>query len=153
MIKTDWVFVKSRALGGDGFGYYWLDDHHFVVYLIDVCGHGVGPALHSARVMEAVRHQALELPADFTDPRAVLLALNDAFPAVRHRDMFFSVWYGVFDTLTRVLAYTSAGQSLAALAKNGTSPLPLQVDNVCVGLLQDASFVAAETTGPAGSSL
>ena len=47
VIKTDWKFVSSTSLGGDAFGYHWLDDNHFVMYLLDVCGHGVGAALLS----------------------------------------------------------------------------------------------------------
>jgi len=152
-IKTDWQFVKARSLGGDGLGYYWLDDHRLAIYVVDVGGHGVGPALHSARVMQAMRHQALDLRADFTDPRAVLLALNDAFPAVRHRDMFISVWYGVFDTVTRQLSYAATGETLGALVTSGSNAVPLHMDNVCIGILPDADFVSAETAVPANSLL
>src|SRR3979411_3213419 len=38
----DWRFVPSTELGGDAFGYNWVDADHFALYLLDVCGHGVG---------------------------------------------------------------------------------------------------------------
>ena len=41
-VRVDWRFVPSTQLGGDSFGYHWLDDEHFAVYLLDVSGHGVG---------------------------------------------------------------------------------------------------------------
>ena len=58
-IHTDWVFVPSAALGGDAFGYHWLDDDHFALYLLDVCGHGIGAALHSVSVLNVLRAQTL----------------------------------------------------------------------------------------------
>src|SRR5262249_3619235 len=44
-IHTDWRFVPSTQLGGDIFGYHWLDPEHWAVYLPDVSGHGVGSSL------------------------------------------------------------------------------------------------------------
>ena len=43
-IRIDWKFVPSASLGGDAFGYFRLDEDHFVICLIDVSGHGVGTA-------------------------------------------------------------------------------------------------------------
>ncbi|MBW1801380.1 MAG: response regulator, partial [Deltaproteobacteria bacterium] len=49
-VRTDWRFHPSTALGGDSFGYHWLDEDHFVIYLLDVSGHGVGAALLSISI-------------------------------------------------------------------------------------------------------
>ena len=114
-IKTNWTLVACQGLGGDSFGYHWLDDHQFAIYSLDVGGRGVGAALHAARVVQAVRHHGLHEATDFLDPGSVLWALNDAFPMERHRDMFVSAWYGVFDTLDRRLLYASAGHPPAVL--------------------------------------
>jgi sigma-B regulation protein RsbU (phosphoserine phosphatase) len=46
-LAIDWRFIPSSELGGDSFGYRWIDDDHFALYLLDVCGHGVGAALLS----------------------------------------------------------------------------------------------------------
>ena len=35
-LKVDWKYVPTLQLGGDAFGYYFLNDH-FVFYLFDVC--------------------------------------------------------------------------------------------------------------------
>jgi sigma-B regulation protein RsbU (phosphoserine phosphatase) len=46
-VLTDWLFLPSTRLGGDAFGYEALDDHIYLIYLIDVSGHGVGaPCIH-----------------------------------------------------------------------------------------------------------
>lgn len=106
--KTDWLLVSSTELGGDSFGYHDIDDNHFAIYLLDVCGHGVGAALLSVTVINVLRAAALP-QADFRNPPAVLSALNDAFPMERQNDMFFTIWYGVYQRSKRLLTYSSAG--------------------------------------------
>ena len=95
-IRTNWRFIPSTSLGGDAFGYHKVDQDHFAVYLIDVSGHGVGAALLSASVINVLRSQSLP-NTDFKDPSQVLQALNLAFPSDSNKDMFFTIWYGVFN--------------------------------------------------------
>src|SRR6202021_2321857 len=61
---VDWLFVPSTELGGDAFGYHWIDSEHFALYLLDVCGHGVGSALLSITVSNTPRSGGL-LNTDF----------------------------------------------------------------------------------------
>ena len=84
-ISADWNFIPSVELGGDAFGYFWLDDDHFVLYLLDVCGHGVKAALLSISAMNVIRNQTLA-STDFTSPAQVLAGLNEAFQMERHTD-------------------------------------------------------------------
>jgi sigma-B regulation protein RsbU (phosphoserine phosphatase) len=58
-IRTDWEFIPSTSLGGDSFGYHWIDADHFAMYLLDVCGHGVGAALLSISVINTLRSESL----------------------------------------------------------------------------------------------
>lgn len=116
-VDTDWKFVTSTSLGGDTFGYHWLDDEHFVMYLLDVCGHGVGAALLSVSAMDVLRGQTLP-NIDFRDPGRVLGGLNEAFDMEEHNDMYFTIWYGVFNKSTRKLAYSSGGHPPALLMKD-----------------------------------
>jgi len=58
-IVADWRFIPSASLGGDAFGYHDLDPEHFAIYLIDVCGHGVGAALLSVSALTAIRSETL----------------------------------------------------------------------------------------------
>src|SRR5205807_290340 len=58
-VRAQWRFVPSAQLGGDAFGYYWLDARTFVFYLVDVSGHGAGAAMHSVTVLNVLRQRAL----------------------------------------------------------------------------------------------
>jgi sigma-B regulation protein RsbU (phosphoserine phosphatase) len=77
-VETEWCFQPSDQLGGDAFGYHWIDEDHFAIYLLDVCGHGVGAALLSVSVLNALRAQTLP-GVDSRQPEKVLAALNRAF--------------------------------------------------------------------------
>ena len=113
-IKTDWRFVPSAELGGDSFGYHWLDDDHFAFYLLDVSGHGVGAALLSVSAMNALRSQALP-NTDFRQPSQVLFALNNAFQMDQQNGLYFTIWYGVFHKPTRRVDYSGGGHPPALL--------------------------------------
>jgi phosphoserine phosphatase RsbU/P len=107
-IRTDWRFVPSAELGGDSFGYHWLDDDHFAFYLLDVSGHGVGAALLSVSAMNALRSQALP-NTDFRKPSQVLFALNNAFQMDQQNGLYFTIWYGVLHKPTRRIDYSGGG--------------------------------------------
>ncbi len=102
-------------LGGDFFGYYWIDAQHLALYLLDVCGHGVGPARLSVTAKNGLRHEALP-SVDFRDPGAMLTVLNpEAFLMEKQNDMYFTIWYGVWQPATRTLRFATAGHPPALL--------------------------------------
>jgi len=113
-VRTDWRFVPSAELGGDSFGYHWLDDDHLAIFLLDVSGHGVGSALLSVSAMNALRSQALP-QADFRKPGQVLGALNNAFQMDQQNGLFFTIWYGVFHKPSRRIDYAGGGHPPALL--------------------------------------
>ena len=152
-VRTEWRFVPSAQLGGDAFGYYWLDPDTFVFYLVDVSGHGAGSAMHSVSVLNVLRQRAL--PAvDFTNPAEVLASLNSRFPSDRHNGLYFTMWYGVYRPEARVLSYGTAGHGPAILVppdKSGTQELGLSA--VMIGMLPDQTYDVRHATVPPGSTL
>ena len=119
-IRSYWKFVSSTSLGGDVFGYHWVDDKHLAMYLLDVCGHGVGAALLSISIMELLRSSNL-INTDFLNPSNVLSRLNDEFQMEYHNDMNFTIWYGVYNKMERKIVYSSGGHPPALLI-SGKSP-------------------------------
>jgi len=113
-IETEWHYLSSTEIGGDAFGYHWMDASHFAFYLFDVCGHGVGAALLSSTVIQMMKSQALK-HVDFHNPAQVLQGLNEAFQMDQQNNMFFTLWYGIYSTDERLLSYASAGHPPALL--------------------------------------
>lgn len=154
-ITTEWLFRPSAELGGDAFGYHWLDDDHFALYLFDVCGHGIGAALHSVSVLNVLRAQALP-DTDFHEPGAVLAALNEAFQMKRYDNMYFTIWYGVFNRRTRMLTYATGGHPPALLVTN-TADTPcierLRTRGLLIGGVRGVAYPSSTQYLPVGSTL
>ncbi len=150
-VSTDWLYRPSLDLGGDAFGYLWLDERRFAFYLLDVCGHGVGAALLATSAMNVIRARTVN--ADFTDPTSVLAALNQAFPMARQNDMYFTIWYGVFDLATDTIRYASGGQHPAVLIAPGEKPRLLQGRGAPIGCFDQGVYPSFSAEAPAGSQL
>jgi sigma-B regulation protein RsbU (phosphoserine phosphatase) len=120
----DWRFVPCTELGGDAFGYHWVDGDHLALYLLDVCGHGVGPSLLSIAVLHLLQAASLR-NVDFRDPVQVLGALNETYQMESHHGLYFTLWYGVFHPATRRLEYGCAGHPPAVLMDAGSAGVQL----------------------------
>ena len=142
-VRIDWRFEPSASLGGDSFGYQWIDDDNLAVYLLDVSGHGVGAALLSVSILNALRSQTLS-ETEFKNPGEVLSALNGAFPGEKHDDMFFTIWYGVYTKSTRTLNYASGGHPPALLfsasKKQRFEMIPLRTKNNVIGAMPNVTY-------------
>ena len=152
-VLAEWRFVPSTQLGGDAFGYYWLDPETFVFYLIDVSGHGVGSAMHSVTVLNVLRQRGL-LQVDLTDPASVLASLNARFQMDGHNGLFFTMWYGVYRPSDRSLVCGAAGHHAAYLVppdKGATRPIGTSA--LMIGAMRDVAYEVQQTTIPAGSAV
>ncbi len=152
-ILARWRFIPSASLGGDAFGYHWLDDDHFVVYLLDVSGHGVGAALLGVSVLNVLRARSLP-GTDFRDPGKVLEGLGGTFTMESHGGKFFTIWYGVYRRSTRELRWAGGGHP-AALLFAPTSPVPTALDSTgpMPGILPGLAYATCSTTVPPGARL
>ena len=157
-VRLDWVFVPSASLGGDCFDYFWIDDDHLAVYLLDVCGHGVGPALLGVSAMNSVRSRAIG-GGDLRDPSSVLRHLNASFPMDQHHNMFFTIWYGVYQRSTRTLSYSGGGHPppllVSGARSEGSTKVIRQLESpgLPVGIDSDEQFQTIRVTVPADASL
>lgn len=140
-INVDWKFVPSEHLGGDSFGYGWLDENNFYVFLIDVSGHGVGSALLSISVLNILKSRSLT-DCDFYDPASVLMSLNKKFKMEEHDDKYFAIWYGVIDITKNSLLFSSAFHPPALyLNKRGSHQFDeLKMEAMMIGALEDQTF-------------
>lgn len=117
-VRSEWFFRPSAMLGGDAFGMLAVDAQRIAGYMIDVSGHGAGVAMHTVSVLNVLRQRALP-DTDFADPGQVLTRLNAMFQMAEHDGLFFTLWYGVYDSATRELAFASAGHHPAYLRQPG----------------------------------
>jgi phosphoserine phosphatase RsbU/P len=161
-LSLDWDFIPSASLGGDVFGYHDLggdegerDDgmpERLALYLIDVSGHGIEAALFSVTLMNMLKTQSLP-GVDFGDPSSVLSGLNASFRMEEQNYLFFTAWYGVWDSGARRLRYSSAGSPPATLVGPDGSAALLSGGGTIIGVDPEARYNSSEISTPDGSSL
>jgi sigma-B regulation protein RsbU (phosphoserine phosphatase) len=146
-VHIDWRFLPSTQLGGDMFGYHWLDTDHLAIYLLDVSGHGVGSSLLAVSAANLI--SARSLPnTDCRDPGQVLTRLNDVFQMEKQNGKYFTLWYGVYKRPSRTLAYCNAGHP-AALLYTGATPAEaaleqLDADGLAIGQVEGMDYTTRE---------
>jgi len=151
-VKANYQFLPSSTLGGDILGFHAIDDDHFAIYLLDVCGHGVGSALLSVSAINNLRTQAVP-GADFLDPASVLSALNRTFPMEANNNMYFTMWYGVLEAATGRLRYAAAGHPPAVMIGPDRTRQMLGAPSMPIGCVEEAVYETSETVFEKGSHL
>lgn len=151
-IPSDWRFITCSSLGGDSFGYHWLAPDKLAIYLLDVCGHGVGAALLSVSVINTIRNQTLP-DADFSLPWQVLNGLNRAFPMEKQDGKYFTIWYGVLNPTTRELLYSGGGHPPAIVVGSDGAVKRLDCPGMIIGAFSFASYSENRITLDPGSRL
>jgi sigma-B regulation protein RsbU (phosphoserine phosphatase) len=154
-LQVDWKHQPCSELGGDAFGYHWIDENHFAIYLLDVCGHGVGASLLSASAINVIRNGYLPV-ADMRQPSQVLAAINDMFLMERQNNMFFTLWYGVYNRSTQTLSYGGAGHPDAILripTDHGVKLEKLSSTGPIIGIMEGMDYDQLSILVPKESAL
>lgn len=133
-------YLPSEELGGDSFDYRWIDDDHLMAYVVDVCGHGVGPAVFSVSVHNLLRSGTLDEDT-LRDPGRVLTELNRLFPMDQQAGNYFTIWYGVYQPSAGALRYARAGHPPAiVVGPEASEPTLMDSGSVPIGVLADTVY-------------
>ena len=94
---------------------------------------------------------------DFRRPEQILASLNAVFPMADHRDMYFTMWYGVYKPSSRLLTYASGGHPPALLIQdttgNGSEIRELITSNLFLGAMEGIDFEYDEVEIKPGARL
>jgi sigma-B regulation protein RsbU (phosphoserine phosphatase) len=142
-LNIDVCFIPSRKLGGDSFDYFWLDNDHLVIYLLDVSGHGLRAALPSISVLNLLRSRNLG-DVNYYQPSEVLTRLNNIFQMTERNDKYFTMWYGVYNLAQQELIYSSAGHPPAILltldSQQNIIETRLKTPSIPIGMFPELTY-------------
>jgi sigma-B regulation protein RsbU (phosphoserine phosphatase) len=99
--------VPARAVGGDFYDYFFVDEHRLVFTIGDVTGKGVPAALYMAvtrTLLRATVSRGLR-------PHECLTAANDALFEDTDAAMFVTCFLAVLDTRTGIIEFSNAGHN------------------------------------------
>src|SRR4029079_5942171 len=148
-VRVSSRYLPSQQLGGDSFDYRWVDDDHLIAYLIDVSGHGIGPALFSVSVHNLLRSGSLPLQT-LLAPDRVLAELNELFQMDKHDGNYLTMWFGVYEVSSGTLRYASAGAPPAIAVGPDDTSTELSTGGKPLGMFDDALYTSRSYTVPPG---
>lgn len=148
---VSWLFRPSERLGGDFFGYHWLDSESFAFFMIDVSGHGIGSALHAAAVGHLLRAETTE--GRMRDPAEILVSLNRRLPMEDHNELYFSLFFGIYSLLSGRMRYASGGGVPPYLISPSGASRNLERSGPVIGMNPKARYAALEVDIDPGSTL
>jgi PAS domain S-box-containing protein len=133
-----WRFRPCQELAGDTLNILWLEDTHMVVYVLDVCGHGVRASLQSFSLNQDLRPR--QNGPNLFSPEEVFARLNVKYPVDMQTGMFFTILYGVLDTRTGDFTFSSAGHPGPILIRKEQPPRIIETQSYPIGVSPEAEY-------------
>jgi sigma-B regulation protein RsbU (phosphoserine phosphatase) len=131
----------ARAVGGDLYDVFRLDERRLALVLGDVSGKGIPAALFMVMTLTLVRSIARLT----SRPDEVLARVNEALAADNPSSMFVTLFFAVLHAESGVLTYASGGHLPPFLLRAGQAPRPLfERGGPLVGALAGLTFPGAE---------
>jgi sigma-B regulation protein RsbU (phosphoserine phosphatase) len=139
-----WVYRPCDELAGDGLNIVPLGGNRVGLYVLDVSGHGVAPALLSValcRLLSPPSDPSSILGGGRTEimpPAEVAARLNRLFPFDPSTEQFATLVYGTLDAATGEFQYVTAGHPGPVHLPAGGSPVILESRGFPIGLADEA---------------
>jgi sigma-B regulation protein RsbU (phosphoserine phosphatase) len=130
--------VPAEHVGGDYYDFFVSDDRMIDAVIADVSGHNVGAALIMVETRSVLRAQIkiTSTPGEILSNLNSLL-MNDLSRA----ELFISMFYIKYDTVTQRLAYSSAGHNQPLLYKISAGGCQsLDTEGMIIGVKEDVKF-------------
>ncbi len=131
----------ARQTSGDFYDFIQLPGGHQGILVADVADKGTGAALYMALSRTLIRTYAVE---HHTRPEVALAAANRRIKQDSEADLFVTVFYGILDPHSGVLAYCNAGHNPALqLPAQGDGQMQeLSNTGLPLGILEDGLWQA-----------
>ena len=143
------ALLHGRVIGGDYYDVLPLTDGRFGIAVGDVSGKGIPAAMMAMMVSAAFAALALPEPA----LEDLFRRVNDFLFARTLRGMFAVLFYGVLDHMGR-FSYVNAGQVPPLIVRAVSGAIErLEIGNLPIGLIGDATFGADTIRLEAGDYL
>jgi adenylate cyclase len=143
------VMRPAKAVGGDFYDYFLIEDHRLAIAVGDVSGKGVPAALFMSVSRTVLRAIAFE----GGDPGAVLTKVNSVLSRDNTESMFVTIFYAILDLRTGILSFSSAGHDDGLLLTGANGSEPLRYMGPAIGLVDTADYPTATRSLSTGDTL
>ena len=105
--------TPAKEVGGDFYDFFLIDHDHLALVMADVSGKGVPAALF----MMASKIMIQNIAMSGISPREVLETVNNRICQNNREEMFVTVWLGILDLRTGLLAAANAGHEYPVVTR------------------------------------
>ena len=104
----------AKAVGGDFYNFFFIDDDHLALIIADVSDKGI-PAALFMMVTNIVIHDRAQMGGT---PAEILRYANDNISEHNRAEMFVTVWLGILEISTGRVIYANAGHEDPAICRS-----------------------------------
>ncbi len=126
----------ARAVGGDFYDYFLIDDDHLCLVIADVSGKGIPAALFMMVSMVILQNNAL-MDESVSE---IMSHTNEAICENNLEDMFVTAWLGILEISTGKITAVNAGHEYPAVMKNGLFSLHKDKHSFVIGGMPDICY-------------
>ena len=105
--------TPAKAVGGDFYDFFFLDEDHLALVIADVSDKGIPAALFMMMCKNIIKNYAREN----LSPSEVLDRTNRNFLEYEGNTMFVTVWLGIYETTTGRVTAVNAGHEYPVIRK------------------------------------
>ena len=138
-VRVAWEYLPSSHLGGDFFQVARWGDDHLGLMVLDMSGHGIGPALRAVALSLFFKEEHMQQVSPSHDPGQILTSLNQQYP-MSDEGEYFTIWLGVWQCSTRLLRYATAGHPGSIVVKRDGDSLVLGGRSWPIGFSRDEVY-------------
>ena len=128
--------TPARAVGGDFYDFFPIDENHVGLVMADVCGKGITAALYMMSAKTAIKDM---LQAGYPLGEAIYKANNALCNNVAPM-MFVTAFIGILDLKTGEVEYVNAGHCPPLLASHGEYKYVEVVKNMVMGVKENFEY-------------
>ena len=143
------IMKPAKAVGGDFYDYFLINDRKLALAVGDVSGKGVPAALFMSVSRTVLRTVAFE----GDEPGLVLSKVNAILSRDNTEGMFVTIFFAVLDLETGSLAFSSAGHDDVVLLTAAGACEPLGYMGPAIGLIETAQYPTATRTLDPGDTM
>ena len=142
-VNIDSLYIPAHRIGGDYYDIIPKSEDEFIVVIGDVSNKGIPAAL----LMTAVRSLVRAEVQSKSSVKEIIGRINRLIceDVVKYKDMFVTLFYGVFDLKARRLVYSNAGHPPPIWVKSKADSLEqLAGGGVILGQFEDFKYKEGE---------
>ncbi|WP_454061261.1 PP2C family protein-serine/threonine phosphatase [Candidatus Nitrospira salsa] len=117
-VQVGWQYLPCSRLGGDLFQVTPWGEEHLGLMILDMSGHGIGPALRAVSLAMMFRDEHIARQHPSYDPGEIVERLNRENPLTDQGE-YFTIWVGSLHLPSLQLRYASAGHPGAIVTRSG----------------------------------